>query len=62
VALLHAGSCNTRRQAAVKLAKVGDKRALGPLEQTRERSEDHNFCMDATLDDTIRAINQREGD
>jgi len=59
--LLHAGSCPTRRQAAVKLAQIGDERALEPLARTKERPWGEKRSMDDTLDDAIREINQREG-
>ncbi len=57
--LLHAGSCSTRRRAAMKLKKIGDDRAVEALEKAKERSEDDNDCMETALDDAIRAIKKR---
>lgn len=57
--LQHAGSCPTRKRAAVKLGEIGDARALEPLAEAR-RDERNRFCfMGGALDDAERALRAR---
>jgi class 3 adenylate cyclase len=56
---LRTGTCDLRKAAAKELAELGDRRALKPLREARERGMLENFCMFGTLDEAIRAIEKK---